>query len=146
MPCYLSDHFPEKILAVLISFSGIERKLFSLDLVFFFGELLISYAVLLPTEIETKEAIMAIAAIIGECHIAAILEIQTIDALIAFFCIDHIDTPFTFKTKYSIERILALEDTIRIAIILTPDTAMAQIAIAAMPPVITEFTILIVES
>lgn len=146
MPCYLSDHFPEKILAVLIPFPGIKGELFFLGLVFFFGELLISYAVLLPAEIEAKEAIMAIAAIIGECHIAAILEVETIDALITFLCIDHIDTPFTFKRKYSIQRILALEDTIRIAIILTPDTAMAQVTISAVPPIIAEFTILIVES
>lgn len=146
MPCYLTDHLPEKILAVLISFSSIKRKLFFLDLIVFFRELFISYAVLLPSEIEAKETVMAIAAIIGKCHITAILQIETIDTLIAFFCIDHIDAPFTLKTKYGIKRIFALKDTIGIAIIFTPYTTMTQVTIAAMPPIIAEFTILIIES
>lgn len=122
------------------------RKFLFLCLVFFFRELFIAYAVLLVSEIETKETIMTITTVITKSYIMTVFEIETIDTLVTFFWIDNIKTSFTFKRKNSIECILTIENTVWISIMFAPHNTMREITITTKPTIIAEFAILIIES
>lgn len=130
---------------MLVALSSLHEELFLLMFIIIFCELFITDTIFFVAEIEAKKTVIAVSAVIAKRSITAVFEIESVETMVAFLRVDNVDAPFAFKRKDTVETIFAVEHTIGISAVLTADTAMREIAISAIPPVIGVFTVFVVD-